>query len=384
MGLIVQRKPRETPIPDIKPNFKPFERLNLHLVEFARKVKKGLPLIPIEIKKATPPQPQKTPPQPVPQQDRPSTPAKAKETKETKVEDPLPEKKHKKKHKKRRHDTEEDDLEFIDEDDLVGNLLGEKKRPSHRERFTSEDDSEDDLEDGMSDLEGNSDDDIIEEKEEDEDVEEDPYAGLTPEEREAKEKEEYIWRFKILKKKFGNANTEVEIPSYNEFSDLGTMKLTYDRTIKELYLDDAVESYRMYLVGGSMIIEFICTQYMDVDLGGFVVHQTKVMHKYDRLLIELGEKSYNQWGMTIPVEIRLFIAVMFQAGIFYLAKVISSKYGGTAADMFRGITGQPPPIQTEKPKEDGGDAPPKKRMTGPKIKPEDLRQSVEVEDDEDE
>lgn len=371
MVLIVQKKPRETLLPDRKPNFKPFEqaglRLNLHLVEFGKKLRKGLPLIPVEVKKPVAKKEEFKPP-PTPRQEEPpvsqarqGAPSKDTTTKEKPV---------KLKKKKRRE--EDDDYLEIDDNDLVGSLIGEKT--PHRETYTSEDGEEEDLEEDIDD------DEIVEEEEKDEDVEEDPYAGLTPEEREAKEREEYIWRFKILKKKFGDSNTEVKIPEYNEFSDLNAMKLTYDSTIKELYLDDAVESYRMYLIGGSMIIEFVCTQLMDVDLGGFVAHQTKVMHRYNRLLVELGEKSYNQWGSTIPVEIRLIGAILFQAGIFYLAKIVSVKYGGGAADLFRGVTGQPPPV-IEDAKKEGGDEPPKKRMMGPKIKPSTIRQAVEVEDE---
>ena len=63
---------------------------------------------------------------------------------------------------------------------------------------------------------------------------EDPYTGLTPEE---KEKEEYIQRFKILKRQYKN----LSIPEYNEHSYLQVMKKLYERLIREIHLDNKIK-----------------------------------------------------------------------------------------------------------------------------------------------
>ena len=220
--------------------------------------------------------------------------------------------------------------------------------------------------------------DIPEEVEEDEEY--DIYAGLTPEEREIKEKEEYIWRFRILKKQYGR-NATIPIPEWNEHSDLHMMKTSYERTIRELYLDDAVETYRTYLLGGWIVMEYVCTQWVGIDLRGFTMQQTRMMYKYDRMLIELGEKSYTRWGMNLPVEVRLLGMILFQAGIFYLGKIITDKFGGSMAELFKGFTGQPPDATPQSasantPPADGeevNDAAPKKKMRGPNIKASDIR-----------
>lgn len=212
--------------------------------------------------------------------------------------------------------------------------------------------------------------------------EDDPYAGMSPEERESKEKEEYIWRFKILKKKY---KARKEIADYNEHDDLATMKQTYERTLREIQLEDNCESYRMYLVGGFMLMEFVSNNWMGVDLTGFTAHQMTMMDKYDRMLIELGEKSYNRWGSNLPVEIRLIGFIILQAGIFYLGKIIAEKGGGTMADIFKMFTGAPVPA----PGTDGGTAPaadvsaPKKKMRGPSVKVADLRKKVKAEESDD-
>jgi hypothetical protein len=195
----------------------------------------------------------------------------------------------------------------------------------------------------------------------------DIYAGLSPEERAIKEKEEYMWRFRILKKKYGNS-ASIPIPEWNEHSDLSMMKNSYERTIKELYLDDSVETYRTYLMGGWVVMEYVCVQLIGIDLRGFTSQQIRMMNKYDRMLIELGEKSYTRWGMNLPVEIRLIGMILFQAGIFYLGKIISDSYGSDAAEFFKGFTGQPPEkggaagSPAEKPSPIDAD----RRMKGPK------------------
>lgn len=402
-NLKVFKKPRSNPLLDIPINFPSFKNLHLELMEIKEKLKKNLPLIPIS---------------------KPTLPAKVAETESSEDEknmksgpivQPPPgeirdaeEKKNKhskKKDKKSKKDKRKEKYPKIDK-----NAKADKKAVKHAKKHdpvvadlgesTESDSSSDDSSESESDsgtksgssTEGASsgsktgDENSTGESgsspsgaEKEPEEEDDPYAGLSPEEREIKEKEEYIWRFRILKKQYGK-NASIPIPEWNEHSDLTLMKTSYERTIKELYLDDAVETYRTYLLGGWMVMEYVCTQVIGIDLRGFTVQQSKMMYKYDRMLIELGEKSYTRWGMNLPVEIRLLGLILFQAGIFYLGKVLADKFGNSAAEMFKGFTGQPPdatPPQNASPNAQTGtetsSAPPKSRMRGPKISSDDIR-----------
>jgi hypothetical protein len=206
----------------------------------------------------------------------------------------------------------------------------------------------------------------------------DPYAGLSPEERERQEREEYIWRFKIMKKKYRNRN----IPEFNEHDDLEMMKMTYQRSLKEISLDENVESYRMYLQFGFMGMEYVATQWLGIDLTGFAKQQMSAMHKYDSLLIELGEKSQNRWLSNLPVEIRLIGFIIIQAGIFYVGKMIAGNVNEGVADFFRGMMGQgssPPAASAPGPAGAGGATEPKRKMRGPSIKAEDIKKMKEPE-----
>lgn len=413
-NLIATKKPRDVPIPDKPINFPPLENLHLELLENKKKIKPGLPntispqkkkptIIKKEVSsggnsKENPPK-KEIPPKPsslggnskkeVSFKEETSQKEISKEiSSKSKNSETLQKKSIKEVPPK--PDPEELLLNEIidDEDDLEEDL---EKELGDSDLDTGDDlelDTGDDLELDEDDLEIDEEGDDFKELEEDqpeevkedqpdevkeeeeetkkEDQPEDPDAHLTPEERERKEKEEYIWRFRILKKKY--PNPKVDIPDYNEHSELSDMKAAYDRTTRELYLDGAVDSYRTYLVGGFMVTEFVCTNWMNIDLSGFTVQQSKMMYKYDMLLIELGEKSYNRWGMNLPVEIRLAGLIILQAGLFYLGKVITANCGSGLASVFKGLSGQPPDkseIEDEEPV--------KKKMKGPKFKAEDIR-----------
>ncbi len=189
---------------------------------------------------------------------------------------------------------------------------------------------------------------------------------MSQEQKERYQKEVYIWKWRLLQRRYPSRK---DLPEFNEHSDLNMMKTSYDRTLKELQLDDNVESYRTYLVFGFIAMEYATTQWLGVDLGGFTQQQTRMMYKYEKLLIELGERPYSQWGINLPVEVRIIGLILMQARIFYLAKVISDKFGSTVSELFNGITGQPPAHMQRNDQEPA----PKKRMKGPRIKPEDIR-----------
>ena len=50
-GLIITKRPRSDPLPDRPAVFPPFKELHLELLEHKQKLRKGLPLIPVAIKK---------------------------------------------------------------------------------------------------------------------------------------------------------------------------------------------------------------------------------------------------------------------------------------------------------------------------------------------
>jgi Family of unknown function (DUF5767) len=368
--------------PEDKPiSFPPLQNLHLHLMENRKKLKKGLPVAQI---KKQPVKPEALHVGPY-SDDMMAGKArvniksnksvqKEKVSKKKEVE-PKDEKKKKKKEKKEKKKTKE---EVEEEDDELENELGGDEDEGEIEgkvkHDTEEEDEEMAKELGGEDEEGedeDGDDDNKGDEPPNPDEEEDPYAHLSPEEREAQEKEEFIWRFKIMKKKYRNR----DIPDFNEHDDLEVMKTTYERKLREISLDENVDSYRTYLILGFHGMEYVCTEWLGVDMKGFADQQKAGMDNYDSLLIELGEKSRTRWFSSLPVEIRLIGFIIIQAGLFYLGKIMSDKAGASVTGFFKTLAGQNAPAGGAENDTEG----PRKKMRGPSVKVDDLKKKVKEE-----
>jgi hypothetical protein len=77
--------------------------------------------------------------------------------------------------------------------------------------------------------------------------------------------------------------------------------------------------------------------------------------------------------------------VLLSAGIFYLGKIITDRYGGKVSELFKGFTGQPPdPIKSKSnsPEFEPTTRSQKGKMRGPKIKPSDIKNMSHYHDEE--
>ena len=186
-----------------------------------------------------------------------------------------------------------------------------------------------------------------------------PHTTLSEQEQEDA-KRELIFKFDILKKSYKTDN----IPEFSIHSDYNTMKKSYENTLRTLSLDKSVEDYKRYLIGGFMIIEFVFGNWMGFDMQGFTQQQIISMNSYERLLIELGEKSYIPTGSKWPVEIRLLFLVIMNAAFFIIGKMILKKTGSNLMGMINNMNTTSAPQAT---------APAKKRkMKGPSINIDDI------------
>ena len=146
-------------------------------------------------------------------------------------------------------------------------------------------------------------------------------------------KREILFKFDLLKKSY----KEADMPDFNIHSDIKTMQQSYDNTVKRLSVDSTVESYKTYLIGGFMTVEYILGSFLKFDMKGFTQHQIMNMNNYERLLIELGEKSYVPTESDWPVEVRLLVMIVIQAAVFVLGKFIMNKTGSNVLSMFNSL-----------------------------------------------
>ena len=153
-------------------------------------------------------------------------------------------------------------------------------------------------------------------------------------EEESNKKRELLFRFDILKRSYKNSN----IPEYTEYTDLITLQKSYDDTVRRLSLDSNVENYKKYLIGGFMVVEFAFSTWLKFDMKGFTEQQLLSMNSYERLLIELGEKSYIETESSWPVEARLLSMIVINAVVFIISKMVFNKTGANLLNMMNSVS----------------------------------------------
>ena len=190
-------------------------------------------------------------------------------------------------------------------------------------------------------------------------------------------KREILFKFELLKKSYPRAHTK--IPDFTVYSELTLMQKEYDSTVRRLSLDSTVESYKQYLIGGFMLTEFVFGNFLGFDMQGFTQQQIISMSSYERLLIELGEKSYVPTGSKWPVELRLLFMIIMNAAFFIVSKMIMRKTGANLMNMINGMNSSGP---TPAPNNGPTPAPTRRRrMRGPNIDLDDIPEASDVNND---
>jgi hypothetical protein len=146
-------------------------------------------------------------------------------------------------------------------------------------------------------------------------------------------KRKLLVQFELLRDSYKDA----KIPDFSMHSDYKTMKDSYDLTVRKLHITTSVSTYKTYLIGGFFLVEIGLAKYMGFDMKGFTQQQILGMSEYERLLLELGEKSYVDEESQWPVEVRLLGVIVMNAALFLGSKMIAKSSGGDILNMIRSM-----------------------------------------------
>ena len=177
-------------------------------------------------------------------------------------------------------------------------------------------------------------------------------------------KREYLFKFDLLRKSYKGTS----IPEFSIHSDLNTIKKTYESTLRMLSLDQTVDDYKRYMSMGFSGIEWTLGSVFNFDMQGYAAQQQMQMSSYERLLVELGEKSYVPGGSRYPVEVRLLFVVLINTAFFVAGKIVAKKYG-VDLSMHQPPNGSTPVVTK------------KRKMRGPTINVDDIPDVGDVGDD---
>lgn len=149
---------------------------------------------------------------------------------------------------------------------------------------------------------------------------------------EAKSRANYRVKFGILREGY----PKMEIPEPTEDQSLEEIEAMYREYVKRIHVDSSVEQNKVYLLILWLLIEVVGCRFLRLPFGGYTMNQFKYMNKYQMLLVELGERSYESTiGEGWPVEIRIGIMAIFNAVIFILVKMLADKVGSDMAEQLR-------------------------------------------------
>ncbi len=106
--------------------------------------------------------------------------------------------------------------------------------------------------------------------------------------KEINQREDLLFKFGLLRRYY----REVKIPDFDNHTDISVLRVEYERLVRQLKLDEAVENYKKYMTMGFMIMEWAIKNFLNFDeIDGYAANQALSMNKYEKILIQIGEQQ---------------------------------------------------------------------------------------------
>jgi len=115
---------------------------------------------------------------------------------------------------------------------------------------------------------------------------------------------------------------------YPEGKSLNKIHDTYHSIIKSIYVNMNLGQLQLGYIIVLMAIEFVCVKAFNVPLAGFTKMELKRMHRYNQLMVELGENLYSVGSGSWPIEWRILGTLVMNIVIFVALKFLAGYVGG--------------------------------------------------------
>lgn len=160
-----------------------------------------------------------------------------------------------------------------------------------------------------------------------------PNYALMNNEQKAHFRAMFVAKFNILREAWPNQR----FPEITPEMPLEEVHAQYDVFVKQIYVNQGADGYKVYLVILWLAIEAFLCKILKLNAGGYTVYQMNSMNKYQKLLIELGENDLKATGGVIaqstwPVELRIFGLALINALFFIAIKWLSGFIGENMAN----------------------------------------------------
>jgi len=126
------------------------------------------------------------------------------------------------------------------------------------------------------------------------------------------EKEDILWSLKKLQK----YHRLKDMPHYNKFTPVDDLKKLLKDVKRETLLDESVSRTKQYMHVFWIATEYVCTNHLSINLTGFANHEMQNIKEYEKIFVEMNEKSYLNWAKSIPPELQLAVLFFTNVAIY--------------------------------------------------------------------
>ena len=143
--------------------------------------------------------------------------------------------------------------------------------------------------------------------------------------------ETFKTKFQTLKINYPEQGIE-----FPEGKSLNKVHDKYHAIYKTIYVNMNLGQFQLGYIIILMAIEVVCIKAFNIPMSGFTQMEAKRIHRYNQLMVELGESMYSTGGGSWPLEWRIAGSILMNIAVFIAIKFLSKYVGGESmTDVIR-------------------------------------------------